>query len=144
MLVAKTARTLATTQHAHQSVDLQVRELSQTMVLIAVSGEVDASTESDLLEGVIGNLRHYRQLVLDLAHVRFFGTAGYAVLHRLNSRCARSGIDWVLVEGPEVQRLLRFSDPDRIFPAASNIVSAVATLARGPHRTPQLRSVRTN
>jgi hypothetical protein len=48
----------------------------------------------------------------------------------VHSRCARAGVDWVLVAGPEVDRLLRVCDPDGILPTAPNIVSAVATLAR--------------
>ena len=38
--------------------------------------------------------------------------------------------------------LLRVCDPDGTLPAAANIVSAAATLARGPHRTPQLSALR--
>lgn len=114
------------------------RELSATTVLIAVSGNIDASTGPEVFESIETRLRGYRQLVLDLSQVEFFGTAGYSELHRVNSRCARSAVDWVLVAGAEVQRLLRLCDPDGVFPIAANIVSAVAALVRGPHRTPQL------
>lgn len=117
---------------------LRVRELSATTVLIAAVGEIDASSTGDLFDAVSGHLPGHRQLVLDLSRVDFFGTAGYSLLHRIHTRCARTAIDWVLVTGPEVQRLLRVCDPDGLFPTAANIVSAVAALARGPHRTSQL------
>lgn len=147
MLVAKCA--LTDTRPAPDKIGLQVRELSPTMVLIIVSGEIDASIETSLLDGIVTNLRRHRQLVLDLSRVRFFGTAGYSTLHRLHSHCARTAVDWVLIGGSEVHRLMRLCDPDGIFPTADNIVSAVAALARGPHRTPLLktqllRSVPTN
>lgn len=147
MLVAKYART--DTHPAPAKVGVQVRELSPTTVQLVVSGEIDASTETSLLDGIVAKLGRYRQLVLDLSHVQFFGTAGYSALHRLHSHCARSAVDWVLIGGPEVRRLMRLCDPDGIFPSADNIVSAVAALARGPHRTPLLktrllRSVPTN
>lgn len=109
---------------------VRFRELSATTVLVAGLGQIDAASAPRLSESIERHLPGYRQLVLDLSRLEFFGTAGYSVLHRLHSRCARARIDWVLVPGPEVERLLRVCDPDRILPTAPNIVSAVAALAR--------------
>lgn len=109
---------------------VRARELSATTVLIAAFGDIDAASAADLSERIEHHLPGYRQLVLDLSRLEFFGTAGYSVLHRVHSRCARAGVEWVLVPGPEVQRLLRVCDPDGILPTAPNIVSAVAALAR--------------
>lgn len=106
------------------------RELSERCVLITASGDVDASTAPGLCDSVQRHAAGYRQLVLDLSDVDFFGTAGYSLLHRLHARCAHTAVDWVLVAGSEVARLLRVCDPDGILPTAPNIVSAVATLAR--------------
>ena len=92
MLVAKYARTDA--QPAMEKVGLQARELSPSTILVGVSGEIDASTESSLLDGIVTNLHRHRQLVLDLSQVRFFGTAGYSALHRLHSHCARAASAW--------------------------------------------------
>lgn len=117
---------------------LRCRELSATTLLITASGEIDASVGPDLFDAIASRLPGYRQLVLDLSQVNFFGAAGYSVLHRVHSTCLRAAMDWVLVTGAEVKRLLRVCDPDEVFPTAPNIVSAVAALARGPHRTPQL------
>ena len=110
---------------------VRVRELSASTVLVAAFGEIDAATAADLSERIEHHMDGYRQLVLDLSRLEFFGTAGYSVLHRVHLRCVRAGVDWVLVSGPEVQRLLRVCDPDAILPTAPNIVSAVAVLARG-------------
>lgn len=109
---------------------VRVRELSATTVLVAAFGGIDAANAGGLSERIDRHLAGYRQLVLDLSRLEFFGTAGYSVLHRVHSRCARTGVDWVLVPGSEVQRLLRICDPDGVLPTAPNIVSAVATLAR--------------
>jgi len=117
---------------------LRARELGAKTVLVAVSGEVDAATASNLFDDLASHLRDYRQLVLDLSGVEFFGAIGYSLLHRLHVYCTRASIDWVVVTGPEAQRLLRVCDPDGIFPTTANIVSGVAALARGPHRTSQL------
>jgi len=113
---------------------VRARELSATTVLVAAVGEVDAAVAGDLYDEIAERLPGYRQLVLDLSRLDFFGTAGYSLLHRVHTHCARAGLDWVLVAGPEVERLLRVCDPEGIFPAAGNIVSAVALLARG-HRS---------
>lgn len=109
---------------------VRVRPLSSTTVLVTAFGEIDAANAARLSELIDRHLTGYRQMVLDLSRLEFFGTAGYSVMHRVHSRCARAGVDWVLVPGPAVDRLLRVCDPDGMIPCAPNIVSAVATLAR--------------
>lgn len=121
---------------------VRIRQLGSTTVLCAVTGDIDAASAPVLLDRIQALLTGYHQMVLDLSDLRFFGTAGYTLLHRLEVFATRSSRDWVVVGGPEVQRLLRVCDPEHTFPVASNIVSAVATLARGPHRTPQLIAIR--
>jgi len=132
MLAARTANPLAIPRSAAMtSPDLvRVRELSATTVLVAAYGDIDAASATQLSESIELHTDGYRQLVLDLSRLTFFGTAGYSVLHRVHSRCLPAAVEWVLVPGKEVERLLRVCDPDRILPTAPNIVSAVATLAR--------------
>jgi len=113
---------------------LRARELSTTTVLIAAEGGVDASNSADFLRYIQDHVTGYRQLVLDLSRLDFFGTSGFSAVHAVNVRSSRSGVDWVLVPGQEVARLLRVCDPEGGLPVASNIVSAVATLVRGPRR----------
>jgi len=112
----------------------RARELSETIVLVAVVGEIDAANSAELRSYIEGHLAGYSQLVLELSRLDFFGTDGFSALHTVNVRCSRRGIDWVLVPGPEVSRVLRVCDPEGALPTATNIVSAVAALARGPHR----------
>ena len=137
MLVANNAVPLAIPRPAPAPAatePVRARELSATTVLVAAFGEIDAASAGGLSERIEDHLTGYRQLVLDLSRLEFFGTAGYSVLHRVHRRCARAGVDWVLVPGPEVQRLLRVCDPDGMLPTAPNIVSAVAALARSHTR----------
>lgn len=133
MLIEKTALCLAiphATATAATPEPVRARELSASTVLIAAYGEVDAASAGGLSDRIEHHLAGYRQLVLDLSRLGFFGTAGLPVLHRVHSRCASNGVHWMLVPGPEVQRLLRICDPNRILPTAPNIVAAVAALAR--------------
>jgi len=79
----------------------RARELSETTVLVAAVGEIDAANSGELRTFIENHLRGYQQLVLDLSRLDFFGTDGFSALHTIN-------------------------------------VSAVAALARGPHRQLQL------
>lgn len=117
---------------------LRARELSAATILVAAVGEIDAANSARLLGFVDDHLRGYGQLVLDLSRLKFFGTAGFSALHTINVRCSRQAIDWVLVAGTEVARLLQVCDTEGALPVAGNIVSGVAALARGPHRQLQL------
>ncbi|HTY27907.1 MAG TPA: STAS domain-containing protein, partial [Mycobacterium sp.] len=101
----------------------RARELSETTVLIAAAGEIDAANSADLGGYIEDHLGGYQQLVLDLSRLGFFGTDGFSALHTVNARCARRGIDWVVVPGPEVSRVLRVCDPAGALHTASNIVS---------------------
>ena len=114
------------------------RELSETTVLVAAVGEIDAANSAGLPAYIEDHLGGYRQLVLDLSRLNFFGTDGFSALHTINVRCSRRGTEWVLVPGPEVSRMLRVCDPEGALSTATNIVSAVAALARGPHKQLQL------
>ncbi|QEN11898.1 STAS domain-containing protein [Mycolicibacterium sp. ELW1] len=141
MTLATTATPLAVTRLGRDRTDRGIfrsRELSATTVLIAAAGEVDASNAGDLLGYVEDNVSGYQQLVIDLSKLDFFATDGFSALHTLTVRCSRRGIDWVLVPGPAVARVLRVCDPEGLVTTAGNIVSAVAALARGPHTHLQL------
>jgi anti-anti-sigma factor len=120
----------------------RARELSETTVLVAAVGEIDAANSGELRTFIENHLGGYQQLVLDLSRLDFFGTDGFSALHTINVRCSRRGIDWVMVPGPEVSRMLRVCDPEGALATATNIVSAVAALARGPHRQLQLTPLR--
>ena len=142
MSVARIPRTDGPVGGRAEHPTMSTCELGSTTLHLAVSGDIDAATASEVLTGIESRLRGYHQLVLDLSHVDFFSAAGYSTLHRLQVYCVRASIDWVLIAGREVRRLLRICDPDGLFPIADNIVSAVAALARGPHRTSQLSLLR--
>lgn len=119
---------------------VRVRQLSAITILITAAGKIDANNAAEICGHIERYSVGYRQLVLDFSGVDFFSPAGYGLLYRVHSHCTRTAVDWVLVAGPEAQHLLRVCDPNAILPTAANIVSAVATLARSPHRIPQLRN----
>lgn len=113
---------------------LRARALSENTTLLVACGAVDAASADNLRDGIERHLGDHSQLVLDFSQLDFFGTAGFSVLNDTHARCGRTAVDWVLVPGPEVRRLLRICDPDGVLPTAPNIVAAVAALSRLRHR----------
>ena len=90
--------------------------LSNTTVLVTVRGEVDATNSRALAGYVERQIVGPGRLVLDLSTIEFFGTAGFAALHNVNVVCARYGVKWVLVVGPQLRRFLKVCDPDHLLP----------------------------
>jgi len=91
-------------------------QLSDTTVLVAVKGEVDAANSRALSDYVERQVARWPELVLDLSGVEFFGTAGFATLHHVNVICAQYRATWALRVGPELRRFLKICDPDDLLP----------------------------
>ena len=103
--------------------------LSDTTVLVTVRGEVDATNSRALAGYVERQIAGSTRLVLDLTVIDFFGTAGFAGLHNVNVICARYGVSWELVVGPQLRRFRRICDPENLLPLGD---SAVDHLDAGP------------
>ncbi|AFM19901.1 anti-anti-sigma regulatory factor (antagonist of anti-sigma factor) [Mycolicibacterium chubuense NBB4] len=107
-----------------------VRRCSPTRTAVAVVGEIDAINGRGLGRYVERHTRASRQLVLDLRAVDFFGSQGFTALYFISVQCARSDVDWVIVGGPPVQRLLAICDPEGELPFAPDLGSALSRLDR--------------
>src|SRR5262245_62692380 len=116
-------------REVHHRAVFSACHLSDTTVLVAVRGEVDATNSRELAGYVERQIAGTARLVLDLTHIDFFGTAGFAALHNVNVICARYGVEWVLVVEPQLRRLLTICDPDGLLPIED---SAVEDLDTGP------------
>jgi anti-anti-sigma factor len=101
--------------------------LEDMTVLITVRGEVDA-TNSRMLAGYVERqIAGSTRLVLDLTVIDFFGTAGFAALHNINVICARYGVTWRLMVGPQLRRFLRICDPENLLPLEDSAVNHLNT-----------------
>ena len=100
--------------------------LSDTTVLVAIRGEVDAANSRALAGYVERQIAGSTRLVLDLTHIDFFGTAGFAALHNVNAVCAQYGVPWGLVVAPQLRRFLQICDPDDLLPLEDTTVDSVA------------------
>ncbi|MCB0949907.1 MAG: STAS domain-containing protein [Mycobacterium sp.] len=95
------------------------RSASST-VLVTIHGEIDATTGSALADYVERRIAGSRRLVLDLQTVEFFAASGFAALSHINAMAARAGVQWSLLAGSHVRRLLGICDPDRELPVAQD------------------------
>jgi anti-anti-sigma factor len=96
----------------HHRGHFSARHLPPSTVVVTVEGEIDATNGRFLAAYAERQIAGSARLVLDLTHVDFFGTAGFAALHNVNVICSRYGIGWVLRAGPQTCRLLAVCDPD--------------------------------
>jgi anti-anti-sigma factor len=97
--------------------------LSDATVLVTLRGEVDATNSRAMAGYVERQIAGSTRMMLDLTHIDFFGTAGFAALHNVNVICARYDVSWVLV-APQLRRFLQICDPDSLLPLEDSVVEA--------------------
>ncbi len=102
----------------HHRATFSACQLPPSKVLVTIHGEVDATNSCALARYVERRIFGSRQLILDLQTVEFFAASGFAALSNINVMCARVGVQWTLLTGPHVGRLLRICDPARELPVA--------------------------
>jgi anti-anti-sigma factor len=100
--------------------------LSDTTVLVTVSGEIDAANSRALSDYVERQLAGWPRLVLDLSGIDFFGIAGFATLHHVNVICARYRASWALIVAPDLRRFLKICDPDDLLPVKDSVANEQA------------------
>lgn len=103
-----------------------------SVVVVTAEGEVDAANALTLGQYVEAQLDGVSRLVVDLRGLDFFGIQGFSILHRINVMCSRFSVNWVVLAGTEVNRVLRVCDPDGGLPFAHSMEAAVATTIRPP------------
>jgi anti-anti-sigma factor len=100
--------------------------------LVTVEGEIDAANALSLSKFVEVDLDSTSRLIVDLRTLNFFGTQGFSILHRINVMCSRHAVNWVIISGAEVDRVLSICDPDSCLPVAATLSEAITTATRPP------------
>jgi anti-anti-sigma factor len=124
----------------HQPAEYATALIGAAMVSVTAVGELDAHNARGLAEYIETILNGQRRLIVDLRGLTFFGTQGFSALHYVNVTCSRRDVNWVLVPGRDVDRILRICDPEGALPVADSLESAIAAVTRPP-RT-HLRPIR--
>ena len=132
MSAAFTARRRAALPPPHKPASFSSSLIGSAMVVVVVEGEIDACNARDLAQYTEDVLHAKRRLIVDLRGLTFFGTAGFSALHYMNVTCSRRDVNWVLVPGDEVSRMLRICDPQLGLPVAGTLETAIATVSRPP------------
>jgi anti-anti-sigma factor len=122
----------ATSPRRDDRIHLQRCIIGSSIVLITAGGEVDAANALELGRYVETDLESTSRLIVDLRELTFFGTQGFSILHRINVMCSRHAVNWVVIAGAEVDRLLRLCDPDACLPVARTLDEAVTAATRPP------------
>ncbi|BBY65339.1 STAS domain-containing protein [Mycolicibacterium helvum] len=122
----------------HTTARLHTRWIDDTVGIITVHGELDASNSAAFADRVDESAAAGTQLVVDLSSLEFFGTAGFSALHTINVRCANASARWAMVTGEAVSRLMRVCDPDHTLPVVDSIPEAIELLDGEPRRLLQL------
>jgi anti-anti-sigma factor len=108
----------------------QITPLTSTLTVISVTGQIDATNGRDLGRYVERHTATSSQLIVDFTAVDFFGCQGFSALHYMGVSCSRIDVDWVIVPGREVRRMLRICDPDGELPLADSVEAARTRLDR--------------
>jgi anti-anti-sigma factor len=107
-----------------------VRRLSVKRAAVAVVGDIDFTNGRAFGHYVERHTGISRQLVLDLRAVDFFGGQGFTALYYIAVHCARCDVDWTIVGGHPVRRLLAICDAEGELPLADDLSAALARLDR--------------
>ena len=96
--------------------DLSTRPLGDRAI-VAVAGEVDLETASELGEHALDALHHVSpRIVLDITDVTFMDSTGLKVLVSVERRAQLAGGSFVLVGAtPTVLRILTLTGLDQVF-----------------------------
>jgi anti-anti-sigma factor len=99
-----------------------------SIAIVSACGDIDASNASALTDYSLLNAARCRGLILDLTGLKFLGTDGFSALHRVSVRCAHADIEWMLVPGTVVSRLLQICDPHTSLPTVDSVDAALVRL----------------
>lgn len=107
-------------REVHRRATFSACQLPAARVLVTIHGDIDATTSCALADYVERRIAGSRRLVVDLQMVEFFAASGFAALFHINVVCARAGVEWSLLAGAHVRRLLAICDPARELPVAQD------------------------
>jgi anti-anti-sigma factor len=109
---SSTARFASTTHHSGA-------------VVVEAHGELDATNADCYVNYTLRHVNEDRPLVLDLSSLDFCGTEGFLAVLKIRCYCKHHGVEWSLVSGEAVDRLLEIGDADCGLPTAGSLTEAL-------------------
>ena len=100
--------------------------------VVSLAGELDLSTIPQLERQLIQQARSRPRMVVDMKALTFIDSSGIALLLRAH-RATEDGIQTVVAEGSQVERVLRLAGIDQVLPMFGDREPAIAAVDRtGP------------
>ncbi|MBS1691463.1 MAG: STAS domain-containing protein [Actinobacteria bacterium] len=100
----------------------------QLATVVTVTGAVDEANADAIVEYAAHNILAEKPFVLDLSGVSCFSPQGISLLRALSRECGATGVDWRLIAGDEVARVLvAYAAAD--IPTAESVPDALAEFA---------------
>ena len=115
-----------------ERVEFATAVIRSSIVRVTATGEIDAANALALSRYVEAELETISRLIVDLRALEFFGMQGFSILHRINVMCSRHAVNWVVLSGREVYRVLNICDPDGGLAVAGTMEEAIAAVVRPP------------
>lgn len=97
--------------------------------VVTVSGAIDSENVDQVSRYSRRFIMQDKPFVLDLRGVDYFAPQGVAFLHQVDEDCRMAGLEWALVVGPMVGRVLRIVDEETTFCVAASVHAALNTFA---------------
>lgn len=97
--------------------------------VVTISGAIDAMN----VDRVTEYSRHFvlpdKPIVLDLSEVDCLAAQGIRFLYRIDDACRAAGVEWALVAGPAVARVLSVAADESMFPIVDSVRDALHCFA---------------
>jgi anti-anti-sigma factor len=99
--------------------------------IVQIGGEIDACNGDQLSENVFRYAATASALVVDATAVDFCSLKGLRDLMDLDQHCHDSGIQWALIAGGPLRRLLEVTGVKSTLPVADSVSTALQSLTFG-------------
>jgi anti-anti-sigma factor len=97
--------------------------------VVTISGVID-TMNVDLVSAYSRNfILPDRPFVLDLTAVEYLAAQGIRFLYCVDDDCRAAGVQWALIAGPVIDRVLRITNDENVFPTADSVRGALHCFA---------------
>ncbi|WP_085151938.1 STAS domain-containing protein [Mycolicibacterium confluentis] len=113
----------ATTPHRRLSI---VGRRRADFSMITATGEIDTANARLFADHVMELAHGCSSVLLDLSGVTFLALDGMTALYAIRADLARTAVDWSLMPGPAVSRVLALCDPEGLVPTVDEAPERIA------------------
>lgn len=92
--------------------------------VVTISGDVDAANIDCASDFATRYVAVGNAVIIDLSGVTLFAAPSISMLFAVDEACATAGVQWALVPGRAVSRVMRLTDCDAALPTASSLPEA--------------------